>query len=264
MARLLPWKEWLPPCSLGSDEARKGGEEMDSLAKLSRGRAAQTPQFPNLQASSHLVQFYLTDVFLLDTVARFIGDGLREGAPAVAVLTESHRKGLDQRLALRGIDVAALLSKGLYVPLDAAETLSKFTVGGWPSELGFNTVIGDLIGRLAAQGQGPLVRVVGEMVALLWNEGNARGALRLEDLWNNLANKIPFTLLCAYPLKTFSRETCGELLGLCAAHSELVAGENETADFHKEIAGTVGSIKRSLADIKTKLAALNLQKSPEQ
>jgi hypothetical protein len=67
-----------------------------------------------------------------------------------------------------------------------------------------------------------------------------------------------------YPLKTFSRETCGELLGLCAEHSELVAGENETADLHKEIAGTVGLIKRSLADIKAKLSALNLQKSPQQ
>jgi len=165
-------------------------------------------------------------------------------------------------LALRGVDVAALLSQGLYVPLDAAETLSKFMVDGWPSELRFNTVIEDLIERVAARGQRRLVRVVGEMVALLWNEGNARGAVRLEDFWNNLAKKIPFTLLCAYPLKTFSRETCGELLGLCAEHSELVAGENETADLHKEIAGTVGLIKRSLTDIKAKLAALNLQSRP--
>jgi MEDS: MEthanogen/methylotroph, DcmR Sensory domain len=108
------------------------------------------------------------------------------------------------------------------------------------------------------------VRVFGEMVALLWNEGNARGAVRLEDLWNNLAKKIPFTLLCAYPLKTFSRETFGELLGLCAEHSELITGENETTDVDKEIAGTIGLIKRSLTDIKAKLAALNLQRSLQQ
>jgi hypothetical protein len=95
--------------------------------------------------------------------------------------------------------------QGLYVPLDAAETSSKFMVDGWPSEPRFNTVIGDLIERVAARGQRCLVRVFGEMVALLWNEGNARGAVRLEDLWNDLAKKIPFTLLCAYPLKTFPK-----------------------------------------------------------
>jgi hypothetical protein len=50
--------------------------------------------------------------------------------------------GLDQRLALWGIDVAALLSQGLYVQLDAGETLSEFMVDGWPSEPRFNTVIG--------------------------------------------------------------------------------------------------------------------------
>src|ERR1700730_14904739 len=155
MARLLPWKEWLPPCSLGSDEARKGGEEMDALAKLRRGRAAQTPQFPNLQASSLLVQFYLTDVFLLDTVARFIGDGLREGAPAVAVLTECHRKGLDQRLALRGIDVAALLSQRTLCPAGRSRDFVKFMVDGWPSEPRCNTVIGDLIGRGNARPAAP-------------------------------------------------------------------------------------------------------------
>jgi hypothetical protein len=171
--------------------------------------------------------------------------------------------GLDQRLALWGIDVAALLSQGLYVQLDAGETLSEFMVDGWPRAT-FQHRHRDLIERVATGGQRRFVRVVGEMVALLWNEGNARGAVRLEDLWNNLAKKIPFTLLCAYPLNTFSRETYGELLGLCAEHSELVPGENETADLHKEIAGTVGLIKKSLADIKGKLASLNPQRSPQQ
>jgi hypothetical protein len=60
--------------------------------------------------------------------------------------------------------------QGLYVPLDAGETLSKFMVDGWPSEPRFNTAIEDLIGRVATRDQRRLVRVVGEMVALLWNE----------------------------------------------------------------------------------------------
>lgn len=226
--------------------------------------ASQIPQFTNLQASSHLVQFYLTDAFLLDTVARFIGESLSEGKPAIAVMTKAHREGLNQRLVLRGIDVATLLGRGLYTPLDAAETLSKFMVDGQPSEPRFNEVIGDLIRRASAHGHRDPVRVFGEMVALLWREGDAQGALRLEELWNGLAKTLSFTLLCAYPLESISRETYGtKLLEVCAEHSEVIAGEDETADLHKDIAAAVGSIKRSLTDIKTKLAAFNPQKSSQ-
>jgi DcmR-like sensory protein len=227
--------------------------------------ASQIPQFNNLQDSSHLVQFYLTDAFLLDTVARFIGDSLSEGNPAIVVLTKDHREGLNQRLVLRGIDVATLLGRGLYTPLDAAETLSKVMVDGQPSEPRFNEVIGDLIRRASARGQQHPVRVFGEMVALLWKEGNAQGAVRLEELWNGLAKTLTFTLFCAYPLESISRETYGtKLLEVCAEHSEVITGEEETADLHKEIAAAVGSIKRSLTDIKTKLAVFNLQKAPQR
>jgi len=116
---------------------------------------------PLSQNRGLVVQFYLTDAFLLDTVVRFIEDSLCDGEPAIALLTKSHREGVDQRLALRGLDVAVLLAQGLYVPLDAAETLSKFMVDRWPSEPRFNMVIGDLIGRVAAQGRRP-VKIFGE------------------------------------------------------------------------------------------------------
>jgi hypothetical protein len=54
-----------------------------------------------------------------------------------------------------------------------------------------------LIGRLAA-GPGP-VRVYGEMVALLWADGQVAAALELEDLWNELGRRLPFSLFCGYP-----------------------------------------------------------------
>jgi hypothetical protein len=226
--------------------------------------ATQIPQFTNLQDSAHLVQFYLTDAFMLDTVARFIGDGLSEGKPAIAVMTESHRKGLDQRLIMRGIDIATLNGSGLYVRLDAAETLAKFMVDGWPSEPRFNEVIGDLI-RASSRGQRPAPRIFGEMVALLWKDGNAQAAVRLEELWNGLAKKLSFTLLCAYPLESVGSETYGtKLLEVCSQHSEVITGEDEAADFHKEIGAAIGSIRRALEEIKTKLAAFNLQKSPQK
>ena len=137
-------------------------------------------------------------------------------------------------------------------------------VDGWPSEPRFNAVIGDLI-RASARGQRPPARVFGEMLALLWKEGNAQAAVRVEELWNGRAKKPSFTLLCAYPLESIGRETYGtKLLEICSEHSEVITGEDETADFHKEIAAAVGSIRRSPADLKTKLAAFKLQKLPQK
>ena len=36
------------------------------------------------------------------------------------------------------------------------------------------------------------------MVDLLWNAGNIEGAIRLEELWNDIAARYSFNLLCAY------------------------------------------------------------------
>ena len=51
----------------------------------------------------------------------------------------------------------------------------------------------------AAQ-NGRRVRAFGEMVALLWSEGNQAAAIRLEELWNELALSQTFCLFCAYSM----------------------------------------------------------------
>src|ERR1043166_5358939 len=43
----------------------------------------------------------------------------------------------------------------------------------------------------------------GEMVALLWAEGKRDATIRLEEFWNELAEKYTFDLLCGYPIAVF-------------------------------------------------------------
>ena len=38
----------------------------------------------------------------------------------------------------------------------------------------------------------------GEMVGILWSQGHAVAAMRLEELWNELLRELPFSLLCGY------------------------------------------------------------------
>jgi hypothetical protein len=66
----------------------------------------------------------------------------------------------------------------------------------------------------------PYLHIYGEMVALLWQQGNEKGTLLLEELWNNLGRLRPFSLLCGYPKNAFrSVEDANCLVSICNAHS---------------------------------------------
>ena len=44
------------------------------------------------------------------------------------------------------------------------------------------------------------------MVDLLWKSGNAEGAILLEQLWNDLADRYAYSLLCGYSFDNFLKE----------------------------------------------------------
>ncbi len=174
----------------------------------------------------HSVQFYEKDAFLLDKLSDFIGAGLEAGEAGIVIATPTHRADLARRLKARG---ASLDDR--YVALDAAETLSKFMVDGWPDERRFAEEMKALLRRTAQDGNRQVL-AFGEMVALLWTEGRHEAALRLEELWNDLARTESFSLLCAYPMQDFSREEHGRLFQhICNEHSQVRPAESfvETA-----------------------------------
>ncbi|MDP1794862.1 MAG: MEDS domain-containing protein [Acidimicrobiales bacterium] len=133
--------------------------------------------------SEHFVLFYETDDELFDAVDGFIAGGGPD-AMAIIVATEDHR----DRFA-RALPNAQLI--------DARTLLSRFNDDGVLDPDAFEACVGELI-RLAGS-EGRPVRVFGEMVALLWNEGLVAQAIELESFWNALAETLPFALLCAYP-----------------------------------------------------------------
>jgi PAS domain S-box-containing protein len=92
-------------------------------------------------------------------------------------------------------------------------------------------VAGDLIARLASakSGETRRVAVFGEMVALLWADGNFEAAIQLEQLWNQLAQTHSFQLHCAYPLNLFPKEEDGKgILEICVKHYHVVPTEQDT------------------------------------
>jgi len=182
--------------------------------------------------SEHFVQLYEDDAILLKSLSGFVAAGLRNGETTMVTATKSHRDSLQQLLDRQGIDLNGARARGFYIPLDAADTLERLTVDGEPDERLFSEVIGEPIARLTGSGR-PL-RIFGEMVALLWEQVGSDAAIRLEELWNELAEAHPFCLYCAYPMSAFSGERAGApLVHVCKAHSRVIPAEANPAKSEK-------------------------------
>jgi PAS domain S-box-containing protein len=201
--------------------------ERTDLDALDLSLSSPAPEGEELNGSTHAVQFYHDEKFLLDAVGRFIGPALGAGEACVIISTPAHQSQLAERLAARGFDLAALCRQRRYVTLDAAATLSRFMINGWPDDKRFADAVGGAVAQAATAAQYPRVRAFGEMVALLCAEGRPEAAIRLEELWNDLAKSLPFALLCAYPLSAFRAHVHrAPFLRICGAHSHVFPAES--------------------------------------
>jgi PAS domain S-box-containing protein len=202
---------------------------------------------------AHLVQLYSDDGLLLDVLCRFIGGAIAVGEGGVVIATKAHLEGLGARLRKLGFDTATAISQGRYIPVDAEETLPRIMANGQVDETRFNEIVGDFLtrARTAADCPDSRIAVFGELVALLWADGKAQEALRVEGLWNDLARKHFFSLLCAYPITGFDNDRHIEpFLNMCAQHSGVVPSESYVGLSNME------ERLRTIADLQQRTRAL--------
>lgn len=203
--------------------------------------------------TEHFVQFYEADGFLLNSLSGFIGTALKAGEGAIVVATKDHRDGLDELLSENGLDLATASKSGLYVSIDAADTLSKFMVDGSPEPQRFMEVMGGLVTQVS-NGR-PRLKAYGEMVALLWAEGNYTAAIRLEELWNDLQKSHCFSLFCGYPMSSFGGEKlAAPMHGVCTTHSRVIPAESyaQLAD-HDDRLRAIIELQQKAKSLKTEI-----------
>jgi PAS domain S-box-containing protein len=214
------------------------------------------PQFEQSlgrEKSGHAVQLYSDDAFLLEILTGFIGGALSAGDGALVVATRAHAHSLEQRLRQRGLDTGMAIRQGRYIVLDARELLPRFMVNDSVDELRFMEVIRAALTQIRDAGPqaNRRIAVFGELVALLWAEGKMQEAIRVEKLWNKLAEEHRFFLLCAYPVTGFSDEKdIQPFLEMCRQHSDVVPNENKLTLSSEEAS------LRSLAQLQLKAQML--------
>jgi hypothetical protein len=99
--------------------------------------------------------------------------------------------------------------------------LRKFTREGRPNPALFRDVVGGMMSKLVARGERRRIVVFGELVSVLWAAGKPDAAIRLEEIWNELARELDFCLCCAYPMSGFGNRHAAPFMKICAQHSHV-------------------------------------------
>jgi hypothetical protein len=105
--------------------------------------------------------------------------------------------------------------------VDAGVALATVLEDGMPDRQRFEEMAGGLIVR--ARKRFAAVCVYVELSNILLQKGNRTAAMRLEELWDGLAGRLPFSLLCAYLADgRNARKYNAALKCVCDTHSDLV------------------------------------------
>jgi hypothetical protein len=194
----------------------------------------------------HIVQTYQDAAFLADAVAEYLGTGLRRGEAAIVIARPQHAARFKEK-------IGAPAEPGQLIVLDAEDTLARFMSNGMPQWNAFHEVIGGLIAKVRLQY--PAVRAYGEMVDILWQEGNRAAAIRLEEYWNELTRLQTFSLFCAYAIDALDPNSYGGLESVCKAHTHFIPTRDERRLNQAVSAASAKVLDGPLAKILLSLAA---------
>ena len=162
-------------------------------------------------------------------LAAYVRHGVERDATVLLVVRLETWNRAAVELVRDGVPVGDMVATGRLLVRDSSATLASLMRGARPDRARFEDVIAPLVRDCAARGRP--VHAYGDMVDLLAADGQFDAAERLEDLWNELAARVPFTLLCGYSSSGFigTDEGPDALARLRRQHSDLECDPEDLA-----------------------------------
>jgi CheY-like chemotaxis protein len=198
-------------------------EDKEFISQNLRGNAvASVNNRPATATHRHEVAFYPGDISLVCGYARFIENALSAGSSVIVVITELHRASLISKLQADGVDIAAAIEQGRYVPLDASDAMTTLLVNDTPDPVRCEKVIGDLVMRAAKglRGERARVMVCGEIAPTMLSMGKVEAAIQLEHMWGEITRGYGVHTLCGYLSGALPRNNL-VFQSICAEHSAI-------------------------------------------
>jgi hypothetical protein len=197
----------------------------------SDGAGTQREPWDGLLATAgprdHIVQLYQDQQFLNRAVCRFAAGAIANGEGVILVPTAAHWEAFRPRLEAEGVDVKGSQERGQLTIVDADELLPHFMRDAMPDAPLFLGLAADVIANAQGGGRYPNVRWWGEMVNILWEQGNVAASMSLEDQFDRLAKHHEIAIFCSFVMDNFNSEVHSRLLPrLGQNHSHLIPVED--------------------------------------
>jgi hypothetical protein len=191
-------------------------------------RSSHMNFWKNMNSNRHVLQVYDNDHVLMVALNGFARTAIACHEPMIVVATSGHLGALSRSLRLFGQDPDQLRLDRMLLFADAGETLGRFMRNGMPDEDLFHDTLGELVAATRGAGRGAdgerPVKIYGEMVALLWEQGMHEATFALEAMWTKACEERNLHLFCGYPRSLFLDSQHGKLLHICQHHACMVSG----------------------------------------
>jgi hypothetical protein len=155
-------------------------------------------------AHDHILQLFDTPDSLGNVVSAFLNEGWEAQEHLLVIAKPRHWTRIADRLARRGCSESDALEQGRLTVLDVNAVLPGILHGRDVDAPAFRATVGALVARLAHRSTRNGLRIYGEIVEVLAEEGNYESAREVERLWNELREQHEFTLLCGYSAAHFA------------------------------------------------------------
>jgi hypothetical protein len=172
-----------------------------------------------------MVQLFDAPRSLADAVSHFLIEGRAQGEHLLVIARASHWQLIRVYLERRAFPVDDP-SQRLTV-VDARKLRTRMMRRGVLDPARMKETLGTMLSEFA-EGRGGL-RVYCEVVELFAEEGNFEQACALEDYWNDLQKRFPFTLLCGYSAAHFADpRNAQHLRDVCSRHGCIKSQSSDT------------------------------------
>jgi signal transduction histidine kinase len=171
---------------------------------------------------SHIVQIYSDKNDLAETVSYFTAQGLNNNEAVLLVCRSEHHDLFTQQIQKKYIDTEDLAMAGQLVIISAETAKTSIISDNKPVYEYFERSIGKIVQAMVKKYK--KLRIYGEIVDILAEEGNMMAAVELENYWNRLLKKHDFCLFCAYHQKNVknSPEREFHISTLCTQHTHVI------------------------------------------
>jgi hypothetical protein len=175
----------------------------------------------------HIVQLYQDQEFLNRAVCRFAASAIANGEGVILVPTAAHWEAFRPRLEAEHVDTQAAQECGQLTVVDADALLPEFMCNAMPDAPVFLGLAADVIAKARGGGRYRRVRWWGEMVNILWEQGNVAASMDLEDQFDELAHHHEIAIFCSFVMDNFNGEVHSRMLPrLGQNHSHLIPVED--------------------------------------